>query len=114
MRPVGVDALAAIAVNAGPPRTEPGEVAAEYLGAVGRIGELHEGAGEADQHFWHARQCMPETLGLGLARARSRFVARNNAGTGGRAGELRGSADQDPAGSSRTFYLLGVSRKHLE
>jgi hypothetical protein len=29
------------------------------LAVVGWITELDESAGEADEHFWHARQCMP-------------------------------------------------------
>ena len=55
MRPVGVDALAAAAIDAGPPRGQPGEVAAEDLAVIGWIFELHERPRKADQHFWHAR-----------------------------------------------------------
>ena len=63
MRPVGVNALAAVAIDAGPSRSEPGEIAAENLAVVSWISELHEGPGEADQHFRHARQCMPDAPG---------------------------------------------------
>jgi hypothetical protein len=29
------------------------------LAVIGWIFELHERPRKADQHFWHARQCMP-------------------------------------------------------
>jgi hypothetical protein len=67
---VGVDTFAALPISAGPPRSQPGEVTTKYLAFVGWISEFHEGAGKADQHFWHARQCMP-----GPIRARSRLGA---------------------------------------
>src|SRR5512133_523367 len=63
MRPVGVNPPAAAAIDAGPPRGQPGEVAAEDLAVIGWIFELHERARKADQHFWHARQCMPALSG---------------------------------------------------
>jgi hypothetical protein len=55
VRAVGVDTPTAIAINTGPSRSEPGEVTAKHLAAVSWICELHERAGEADQHFGHAR-----------------------------------------------------------
>jgi len=70
----GASAGAASATtDTGPPRREPGEITAKHLALIGRISEFHEGSGEADRHFWHARQCMPAgptKRGLGWARAR--------------------------------------------
>jgi hypothetical protein len=63
MRPVGVDPSAAAAIDARPPRGQPGEVAAEDLAVIGWIFELHKRPRKADQHFWHARQCMPAVSG---------------------------------------------------
>jgi hypothetical protein len=59
IRPIGVNTRATRAIDAGPARGEPGKVTAKNLAVVGRITELDESAGEANQHFWHARQCMP-------------------------------------------------------
>jgi hypothetical protein len=70
MRPIGVDSAAAAAIDAGPSRGEPGEIAAKYLAVIGWILEFHERPRKADQHFWHARQCMPAGSRLGWARAR--------------------------------------------
>ena len=53
--PVGVDALAAAAEDAGPVGGEPGEVAAVDRVAVSRVGELHEGTRERQLHLGHAR-----------------------------------------------------------
>ena len=59
VRPVGVNTLAALAIDAGPPGSQPREVTAKHLAVVAWISELDECARESDQHFGHARQCMP-------------------------------------------------------
>ena len=61
---VGVDALAAVAEDAGPARGQPGEVAAEHLVGVAGVGELDPGAGEVEGNFWHGT-----TLRLSARRA---------------------------------------------
>ena len=50
----GVDALAALAEDAGPPRGEPGDVGADELVGVARIDELHPLTREVQGHLRHA------------------------------------------------------------
>src|SRR5829696_5167926 len=59
VRPVGVNTLAALAIDASPAGGEPGKVTAKHLTVVAWIPELDECARESDQHFGHARQWMP-------------------------------------------------------
>src|SRR5206468_3102078 len=48
VRPPRLDALAAAAEDAVPAGGEPGQIAAEGLLVVGRVGELHPGPGEVE------------------------------------------------------------------
>ena len=50
---VGIDALAALAEDAHVGRRQPGEVAAEDLLVVGRVGELDVGTGKDEVDFRH-------------------------------------------------------------
>jgi hypothetical protein len=59
VRPASVNTLTTVAIDAGPPRSEPSEVTAKHLALVAWIGKLDECARKSDQHFGHARQCMP-------------------------------------------------------
>ena len=58
---VGVDAGAALTEDAGPPRGEPGQVAAERLVLVLWVDELGERPRERQQHFRHGAQPRPLT-----------------------------------------------------
>jgi hypothetical protein len=57
VRPVGVDALAAVAEDAGPSRGQPGQVGANDLLGIGRIGELQPLAREVKGDL--AGMCSP-------------------------------------------------------
>src|SRR5688500_2591827 len=53
-------------------------VTAKHLAVVAWIPELDEGARESDQHFGHARQCMPAIPGR--ERGQSRAAVLSQAG----------------------------------
>ena len=56
------------AEDAGPPRRQPGQVAAEHLVLVGGVAELHPGAGKDQVDFGHADTLRASAGSLGAMR----------------------------------------------
>jgi hypothetical protein len=111
VRSVGVNTLAALTIDASPAGGEPGKVTAKHLTVVAWIPELDECTRESDQHFGHARQCMPAPAAVSVGN-RAPAVLRRSEQT-----RFSSASDDEVGGISRAMrerpYEGGRERRRI-